>query len=294
MPLVLVISSYVAGSRVGGGLAPYVLAPVGVDAVHTPTTLFGRHPGWGAPGGAPVAAEILSGMLEGVEANGLFSLVDVVLTGYFASAQQVAVAAAAIDRIRAAPRGKAHRFAPERPLVLVDAVIGDWDRGLYVSEATAAAIAGELAPRADLLSGNLFEIGRIAAADLRPDSTVPDIVRAIGSLRRDCLATSIRRVENAVERVGALLVGAGAAALADAPLLHGDVPKGTGDLLKLAFAGAVASGHSRETALARSVGSTVAIAERALSWRSPELPVAACFDLLRSPPDIAVRKVALT
>ena len=27
MPLVLVISSYVAASRVGGGIAPYVLGP---------------------------------------------------------------------------------------------------------------------------------------------------------------------------------------------------------------------------------------------------------------------------
>ena len=51
MPLVLVISSYVAASRVGGGIAPYVLGPMKVDAVHVPTCLFGRHPGWGPPGG---------------------------------------------------------------------------------------------------------------------------------------------------------------------------------------------------------------------------------------------------
>src|SRR5689334_14750743 len=100
MPMVLVISSYVAGSRVGGGLAPYVLGPMKVDPVHVPTCLFGRHPGWGPPGGAAVDAAVMAGMLEGIEANGLFSTVDAVVTGYFSQAEQVAVAADAIARIR--------------------------------------------------------------------------------------------------------------------------------------------------------------------------------------------------
>ena len=60
MPLVLVISSYVAASRVGGGIAPYVLGPMKVDPVHIPTCLFGRHPGWGPPGGGPVAADTMA------------------------------------------------------------------------------------------------------------------------------------------------------------------------------------------------------------------------------------------
>ena len=108
MPLVLVISSYVAASRVGGGIAPYVLGPMKVDPVHVPTCLFGRHPGWGPPGGAPVEADVMAGMLEGIEANGLFSLVDAVVTGHFSQPEQVKVAADAIAKVRAAPRGKAH------------------------------------------------------------------------------------------------------------------------------------------------------------------------------------------
>jgi len=96
MPLVLVISSFVAASRVGGGIAPYVLGPMKVDHVHVPTCLFGRHPGWGTPGGAPVEAEVMAGMLEGVEANGLFSLVDAVVTGHFSRPEQVKVAVEAL------------------------------------------------------------------------------------------------------------------------------------------------------------------------------------------------------
>ena len=91
MPLVLVISSYVAASRVGGGIAPYVLGPMKVDSVHVPTCLFGRHPGWGAPGGNMVAPETMAAMLDGVKANGLYSLVDAVVTGHFSHPEQVAV-----------------------------------------------------------------------------------------------------------------------------------------------------------------------------------------------------------
>src|SRR5690606_2105195 len=130
-PLVLVISSYVAASRVGGGIAPYVLGPLKVDPVHVPTCLFGRHPGWGPPGGGPVDAGTMAGMLEGAAANGLYSRVDAVVTGHFSHPEQVAVAADAIARVRDAPRRGEHAHAPERPVIIVDPVMGDEAPGLY-------------------------------------------------------------------------------------------------------------------------------------------------------------------
>ena len=99
MPLVLVISSYVAASRVGGGIAPYVLGPMKVDPVLVPTCLFGRHPGWGPPGGGAVDASMMERMLEGIEANDLYPMIDAVITGYFSTPEQVAVACGVIDRI---------------------------------------------------------------------------------------------------------------------------------------------------------------------------------------------------
>jgi pyridoxal/pyridoxine/pyridoxamine kinase len=53
MPLALILSSYVAASRVGGGGQQYALAAFGIDPVLVPTVVFGRHPGKGAPGGGP-------------------------------------------------------------------------------------------------------------------------------------------------------------------------------------------------------------------------------------------------
>jgi Pyridoxal kinase (EC 2.7.1.35) len=82
MPMVIVLSSFVAGSRVGGGVAQLALAPLKIDVALLPTVLLGRHPGWGAPGGGPVACETIAQMIDGVAANRLLDLADAVLIGY--------------------------------------------------------------------------------------------------------------------------------------------------------------------------------------------------------------------
>ena len=65
MPLALILSSHVAASRVGGSAQALALAPFGIDPVVVPTVLFGRHPGWGAPGGAAVGVAPLERGVEG-------------------------------------------------------------------------------------------------------------------------------------------------------------------------------------------------------------------------------------
>ena len=70
MPHVLILSSLVAGSRVGGRVAVSALEARGIDTVFVPTVLLGRHPGHGAPGGGAVPAEQFGSMLEGVAAHG--------------------------------------------------------------------------------------------------------------------------------------------------------------------------------------------------------------------------------
>mgnify|MGYP005809523937 CR=1 FL=1 len=147
MPLTLIISSHVAASRVGGSAQAQALAAFKVDAMVVPTVLYGRHPGWGPPGGAAVPVEAIDGMLDGIEANGLFAQADLVLTGYFASAAQIRAAARAIDSVRAAPRDMAAR----KPFIIVDPTMGDLGKGLYVPGDVAEAITADLVPRACLL-----------------------------------------------------------------------------------------------------------------------------------------------
>ena len=76
MARILILSSFVAASRVGGSAQALALARLGIEPVLAPTVLFGRHPGHGPPGGAAVAAEIFEGVLAGIEAQGLFGALD--------------------------------------------------------------------------------------------------------------------------------------------------------------------------------------------------------------------------
>jgi pyridoxine kinase len=287
MPLVLVISSYVAASRVGGGIAPYVLGPMKVDPVHIPTCLFGRHPGWGPPGGGPVAAETMMKMLEGVEANGLYSLIDAVVTGHFSQPEQVAAAAGAIDRIRAAPRNRAHRAAPEKPIIIVDPVMGDEAPGLYIKPETAAALMTDLIPRADILAPNLWEFARLTDTDLSALHTAEDVANAARSRGGRWLISSVPSPQG----IGVLHVDS-EAYLAETSRIDGKIPNGTGDMLTLRFAGGLVSGYSAEAALADATGATHTVISKTMEWSAPELALAACSDLLAGRHTVAVRRIS--
>jgi pyridoxine kinase len=288
MPLVLVISSYVAGSRVGGGIAPYVLGPMKVDPVHVPTCLFGRHPGWGAPGGGMVAPETMAAMLDGVKANGLFSLVDAVVTGYFSHPEQVAVAADAIAGVRAAPRGKAHAHAPERPIVIVDPVMGDVAPGLYIKPETEAALMADLVPLADILAPNLWEFGRLTATDMVDLGTAEHVARIAKARGGRWLISSVPSPQG----IGVLHVDGGEAMIAETARVAGKIPNGTGDMLTLRFAGGLVSGYGAEGALADATGATHEVIAKTVEWHGPELNVAACSDRLAQRHNAPVRKIS--
>jgi pyridoxine kinase len=291
--MVLVISSYVAASRVGGGLAPYVLGPMKVDPVHVPTCLFGRHPGWGPPGGTAVDAEVMAMMLEGIEANGFFSHVDAVVTGHFSHPEQVAVAIDAIDRIRKAPRGqaphdRAHEHATDKAIIIVDPVMGDEGPGLYIKPPVAEALTRDLVPLADIIAPNLWEFARLTGADIAALRTPEDVARIASARGGRWLISSIPSPAG----IGVLHVDQPGAHLAETPRVSGKIPNGTGDTLTLRFAGGLVSGYGAEDALADAVGATQAVISKTMEWNGPELCVAACSDLLAKRHSAPVRKIS--
>jgi pyridoxine kinase len=223
-------------------------------------------------------------MLEGIEANGLFSLVDAVVTGHFSSREQVAVAVDAISRIRAAPRGKAHAHAPDKPIVIVDPVMGDAGPGLYVKAPVAEALARDLVPKADIVAPNLWEFARLAGVDVSAFTSAEDVARVAREKGGRWLISSVPSPAG----VGVLHVD-GKALFAETPLVPGKIPNGTGDVLTLRFAGGLVSGFGVDGALVDAVGATHAVIAKAMEWQAPELPLAACSDLLAQRHGAAVR-----
>ncbi|HYG28060.1 MAG TPA: PfkB family carbohydrate kinase [Caulobacteraceae bacterium] len=263
MPLALILSSHVAGSRVGGSAQALSLAPFRIAPVEVPTVLFGRHPGWGAPGGAAVEAATFEGMLEGIEANGLFDLADLVITGYFVSPEQVAIAARAIRRC---PNAR----------IVVDPIMGDAGRELYVKPQVAAAIARELVPLADVVAPNAWELSRLSGIKVDDAASAVEAARRLG---RPTLVSSI----DCGEEIGVVYATPeGAWLAAHRKLEH--APNGTGDLLTALFAAAMLEDLSPPERLARAVGGVALAVEAAQMWQAPELPIVALGARLKDEP----------
>ncbi|WP_439634613.1 PfkB family carbohydrate kinase [Glycocaulis sp.] len=217
---VIILSSLVAGSRVGGGVSAAVLTGAGYTPEHVPTVIFGRHPGLGAPGGGAVPDTVFAGALDGLLAHGAHIRSSAILTGYFASAEQVRAAAAFIETAKAANPGI---------FVLVDPICGDGVAdgtagGLYVKRETAEAIAARLVPLADLITPNAFELAFLTG---QPVTDTASARTASSTLAKPVLVTS---VPEGTDRLAVLLTDGKASCSASVDRLEG-VPHGTGDLL---------------------------------------------------------------
>lgn len=263
MPLVLILGSHVAGSRVGGTLASLALAqsPMKIDPVHVPTTLLGRHPGWGPPGGGPVSPELFAGMLEGIAANGLFAAVDGVLTDYFASAEQVQIAARAIDAVKT---------ANPKAIIMVDPVLGDAPGGLYVGQGVADALAEHLVPRADFLTPNLWELGYLTQTSPKDLQRIHYAATALG---RPSLISSVERNGE----IGGMLVDGSRAWLAT-HAKAAQPPKGTGDLMATMFLAHLIDGQTAPQAMGLALAGVSYTVQRAQEWGAQELPIIAAGD----------------
>ena len=237
MASVLILSSHVATSDVGGSAQVVAFARAGIETVFAPTVLFGRHPGLGEPGGGPVGAEVFAGMLEGIAAAGVLMTLDAVITGYFASAEQVAIAARTLDAARAASPGVR---------IIVDPIMGDHGKGLYVDPAVADAIVADLVPRAELIAPNAWEMERLTGRPINDPATALAAARSLGAA---ALVSSVT-VE---DEIGVVYADQDEAWLAVHRRAQ-DVPRGAGDVLIALFTGALLQGSSKAEALETAVG----------------------------------------
>lgn len=272
MPLALILSSYVAAARIGGGAQQYALAPFGVDPVLIPTVTFGKSPPRGGRGRL-TEPDFFAHMLEDVASEGLFSLADVVITGHFSHPMQVELAARAIDAIRTAPRDMA--FSP-RPVIVVDPILGDEGVGLYVKPEVAEAVVAELLPRADWLTPNLWELGHITGREL---SSTKQALAAAHALPCASLITSAPAGDGEIGLICNSLEGARLYAHRRLPR----APNGTGDLATALLAARLLHGQSGFEAAEGAARGVFDAVWCALEWNAPQLPIVAMGERLVQP-----------
>lgn len=268
MATALILSSLVAASRIGGGLQQSVLAADGIEPVLAPTIMLSRSPAKGGVGQA-TPPDVFRAMLGDIEADASFGHVDLVIAGYFASAQQVEIAADMLERLRGSRQGG-------RPILLVDPVMGDDERGLYVHPDVADAIRRRLAPQADYLTPNLWELSWLLGEPV----TDGDALRAASvRLGRPLLVTSAPAGEG---EIGVAYVADGAGTLISHPRLA-FAPKGTGDLLAASFGAGLIKGMAPLAAAERAARAVSEAVHAAAADRLEDLSAVALGQRLVRP-----------
>jgi len=272
VPVALILSSFVAASRIGGAAQQYVLAAHGIDPVLAPTVMFGRSPAKGGRGEV-TKPDVFRQMLGDIEADAVFGLVDLVITGHFSLPEQVEAAAGALRRIREAPRPAG---AGRRPVIVVDPIMGDTPKGLYVPSAVADAIADHLAPLADFITPNLWELDLLSGRDLYNAVEARDAARA---LRRPALVTSVPAGPG---EVGLLYVDAQEAVLFAHPKLP-SAPNGGGDLVAASFGAGLVKGLAPLAAAELAARAAAEIVRAAGVCDADDLPIIALASRLVRP-----------
>ena len=235
---VLSISSQVAYGLVGNSASVPALHAAGFTVSQIPTIILSNHPGLGKPSGVKLPATELEPMLKSLEALGALDTCVGVMTGYFASPDQIKVTASFI-----------HKMKDRNPslYVLVDPVLGD-DGSLYVSSEVAHATRDELLPLATCITPNCFELGWLSG---KPVSNKAEVLIAAATLScKEILATSVSARADSL----ATLAIAGSEYAETISPAKPSVPHGTGDFLAGLYFAARLNGFASPEALKLSAG----------------------------------------
>ncbi len=219
MAKIICLSSQVVWGPVGNTAAVPALQAAGHEVLQVPTVLLSHHPGHGRPVMRATAAEDFESLITAVEGKGGLNDCAAVMTGYFALAGQVRIAADLIMRLR--------QETPDL-VVLVDPVIGDHGK-LYVAEDIAEAIRDLLVPLATILTPNVFELSWLTGTAVTSAGTAVDAV-----VKLPCRETLVTSVPVDTETIGTLLLTSGVSHF-NQMTRQEHVPHGTGDFLAGAY-----------------------------------------------------------
>ena len=264
---VLVISSFVARGSVGARAA-FALERLGHRTTVLPTVILPWHPGHGRSHRLTVADDDFEKLAADLVRAPWLSDFGAVITGYFASPRQVAIAGDLVAAVKAANPAALH---------VADPVIGD-DGGLYVAEAIATAQKATMVPRADLVTPNRFELGWLSGRPVEDIAAIAEAARSLGPART--AVTSAPAMMK--DRIAAALVTRDAVTIAETRR-YDKVPNGTGDLFAALLTARLLEGADDETALSAAAAGTFEVIDRSVRAGSDELDLCLNQDAIVAP-----------
>lgn len=171
MPRILILSSYVAIGHVGLSAGQPVCQMLGAQTTAIPTIVLSNHPGWPTFAKVTVQPEDIKAFSEALRSNGLLHEHSALLIGYMPSAAHVDCAADLAKQFRRMATGTS---------IVVDPILGDHPKGLYVPEEVAGAVREKLLPLADEVTPNLFELEWLSNRTCATLSDTEVAARALG------------------------------------------------------------------------------------------------------------------
>lgn len=169
---VISIQSQVVHGHVGNSAAVFPMQAKGLQVAAIPTTLLSNHPHYPTMYGRVLEAELVAGLLRGVEERGLVDTAKVVVTGYLGSAENGAVVADFIARART---------RNPKLVYVCDPVMGDDDLGVFVREELVGVFGDRLVPMASIITPNQYELELLADHKARTAESLDEAARILNA-----------------------------------------------------------------------------------------------------------------
>lgn len=236
---ILSIQSFVAYGYVGNSAAVLPLQRLGHEVWPIPTVEFSNHPEYGDWTGRVVPAAEVAALIDGVARRRGFAECQAVLSGYLGDLATGPVVLDAAARVRA---------ANPKALFLLDPVLGDNLRGLFVRPGIPEFFRDHAVAAADIVTPNDFELELLA--DLPARDFASARIAAATLLTRGpklVVVTGLREGK----RIGTLAVSAKGAWRVLTPVVEAPA-QGAGDVFAALFLGVylrLARGRGARTAV---------------------------------------------
>jgi pyridoxine kinase len=223
---ILSIQSTVAYGHAGNSAAVFPMQRLGVDVWPVITVHFSNNTSYGTWRGPLLSASDIHEVVLGIDERGVLDRVDGVLSGYQGAVDVGGEILAAVALVK--ERNPA-------TLYCCDPVMGDVDRGFFVRPGVPEFLRDEVAPKADVITPNHFELNFLTGT---VSTTLEEVLDAIDRLRasgpRVVLATSVVHDRQQPGTLDMVAVDDEGAWLVTTPLLDRRFT-GSGDLTSAIF-----------------------------------------------------------
>ncbi|MFM8607534.1 MAG: pyridoxal kinase PdxY [Hyphomicrobiales bacterium] len=281
MPI-LSIQSHVVYGHVGNAAAVFPLQRMGFEVWPLHTVQFAAHTGYGPPKGRVFDAAMIDEVMEGLAARPDFSTCEAVLSGYLGSVESAGAVLRAVERVKR---------ANAEALYCCDPVMGDEGKGFYVKPDMPDFIREHIAPRADILTPNLFELEALTGLRARSHSEIKTAIQKIHTMGpRIVLVTSAITDDTPSDHFDMIVSDGLLIYRLRTPRLD-LVPNGAGDLTASLFLGRYLVDHDVAKALSHAASSVYGVLKKTKSLNAPELALIAAQDEFKSPSQIFLPEV---